>query len=341
MARTAAQQAALDAIPRGTVLTPEMLLATGWTARRGPTGQIIEWYSPDGPSGGILRGPDPRPTNGPNWKTIGEHAAMAVAAPVAGAVIGAATGAAPAASLVPSTAGASGVTGADIAGATAAGGTATGGALAPAVAPPVLNGVAKAGTGIVSKLLGQNPWMTGAGLAAGVGTALINRNAANNATQAEIQASRDATAAQLQAAHEAIQAEQQTAQQSLGLQQAIYNQNSGNLAPYRGAGASALGQLGTIFGVNTSGGGSAPLNVIPQGIGNPSSAPVGPPGTFTPNAATQVRTAGMQPLPMDGKQTLAQAGGAVIPMQLPDGRYMAVPAAQVNDVLTQGGRRVN
>jgi len=266
---------------------------------------------------------------------------MAVAAPVAGAVIGAATGAAPAASLVPSTAGASGVTGADIAGATAAGGTATGGALAPAVAPPVLNGVAKAGTGIVSKILGQNPWLTAANIAGGVGTALINRNAAQNATNAEIQASKDATAAQLQAAHEAIQAEQQTAQQSLGLQQAIYNQNSGNLAPYRGAGASALGQLGTIFGVNTSGGGSAPLNVIPQGIGNgAASVPVGPPGAFSPNAATQVRTAGMQPLPMDGKQTLAQAGGAVVPMQLPDGRYVAVPAGQVNDVIAQGGKRV-
>jgi len=41
MARTAAQQAALDAIPRGTVLTPEMLLATGWTPRRNASGQIL------------------------------------------------------------------------------------------------------------------------------------------------------------------------------------------------------------------------------------------------------------------------------------------------------------
>ncbi len=216
-------------------------------------------------------------------------------------------------------------------------------------ANPASFGTAAAGTGSGGgfsgfvRALGGWPTIVGAGL--GIGSSLIQANAANNAAQQQAQAAQNALN---------VQAQEYNTNTGLNVAQAnqntqAYNQTVANLAPYRGIGASALSMLGYGLGLPGYGQGNtsvvnAPAPIVPvQPLSVPQ--PIQVPGATSPSQAisnqayipTTQQTNG---LPQRSTGNTWTSGNSPVQLKAPNGQVSMVPANQVDHYLALGAQRV-
>ena len=156
------------------------------------------------------------------------------------------------------------------------------------------------------------------------------------------------------AANDAQQAQTQAADKALALQGRIYDQQRADLAPYRSAGASALGSLTGLMGLAPSSGGNTPsvlgnLGVASgtrQAVRSPGGSPVSVPAeNYTGDfAVPRVPEAmGNQPngiASLAANSPQAKSASGYVLMRAPDGRVGQIPQGMVDRALAAGGQRV-
>lgn len=168
------------------------------------------------------------------------------------------------------------------------------------------------------------------GAAGSVGGALIQRHAANSATQAQTDAS----------------------DKALNLQRDIYTQQRNDLAPYREGGAGAMSLLNLGLGITPQGTATVP-GLTSDGPHTSARGPNGEPGqvaqrnpnaqttTFVPATAYTGDTAVPRGLASLGQSPAqAQTSSSYVTMRAPDGATRQVPANQVGFYQAKGAEVV-